>query len=111
MECHGRVSRKGGSQGLCDADRSHARSAAPVRDAERLVQVEVTDIGADIRRPADADLGVEVRAIHIDLATRLVHDPADLADRRFKDAMRRRVGHYHRGERVAILRSLGTQLG
>ena len=33
-----------------DADRPHARAAAAVRDAERLVQVQVADVGADVAR-------------------------------------------------------------
>jgi hypothetical protein len=30
------------------ADRAHARAAAAVRDAERLVQVQVADVGAEV---------------------------------------------------------------
>ena len=36
-----------------DADRTHARTAAAVRDAERLVQVQVADVGADVARPRE----------------------------------------------------------
>ncbi len=50
------------------ADRSHARAAAAVRDAERLVQVEVAHVRADVAGAADADLRVHVRAVHVDLS-------------------------------------------
>ena len=64
------------------ADRSHARAAAAVRDRERLVQVQVADVGADRRRARQPDLRVHVRAVHVDLAAVLVDDGADLADAR-----------------------------
>jgi hypothetical protein len=50
------------------ADRSHARSAAAVRDGEGLVQVHVADVGADVARRGEADLRVEVGAVHVNLA-------------------------------------------
>ena len=83
------------------ADRAHARAAAAVRDAERLVQVEVADVGADVARAGEADLRVHVRAVHVDLAAVLVDDLADLADRLLEHAVRRGVGDHQRGEVVA----------
>ena len=41
---------RNGARCVGDADRAHARAAAAVRDAERLVQVEVADVGADVAR-------------------------------------------------------------
>ena len=38
---------------------THARSAAAVRYAESLVQVQMTDVGADIRGSTKPDLGVQ----------------------------------------------------
>ncbi len=64
---------------LGDADRAHARTAAAVRDAEGLVQVQVADVGADVARAAEADLGVHVGAVHVDLAAVRVDDVADRA--------------------------------
>src|SRR6185312_4305587 len=61
-----------------DADRSHAGAAAAVRDAEGLVQVDVADVGADVAGAAEADLRVQVGAVHVDLAAVLVDDGADL---------------------------------
>src|SRR5690606_24697394 len=49
------------------ADGAHAGPAAAVRDAERLVQVHVADVGPDVARAGDAGHRVEVRAVHVDL--------------------------------------------
>ena len=55
-------------------NRPHARPAAAVRDGERLVQVQVADVGADRRRTRQADLRVHVGAVHVHLPAVLVHD-------------------------------------
>ena len=72
-----RVARQELREVLRDADRPHARAAAAVRDAERLVQVDVADVGADVRRAAEADLRVQVRAVEVHLPAVLVDDRAD----------------------------------
>ena len=79
-------------------DRSHAGPAAAVRDAERLVQVQVADVGADPRGRGEPDLRVHVRAVHVDLAAVRVDDLADLAHVRLEHAVRRRVGDHQRAE-------------
>ncbi len=45
-----RVVREERREVRADADRADARPAAAVRDAERLVQVEVRDVGAELAR-------------------------------------------------------------
>ena len=57
-----------------DADRSHARPAAAVRNAEGLVQVQVADVGADLGRTAEPDLRIHVGAVHVHLAAAGVDD-------------------------------------
>ena len=76
---HQRVTGQERRQMLGDRDRPHARPAAAVRDAERLVQIQVADVGAVVARPAQPDLRVHVRAVEIDLPAVLVDDLADLA--------------------------------
>ena len=71
---HDRVAGQERRQVRGDADRAHAGAAAAVRDAERLVQVEVADVGADVARAAEADLRVHVGAVHVHLAAVLVDD-------------------------------------
>src|SRR5437879_2895481 len=90
-------------QMLSDADWTHAGTAAAVRDAERLMQIEMTDVGADVARPAQADLGVHVGAVHVHLPAVLMNDLADLPDRRLEHAVRRGICHHQRAEGVAML--------
>src|SRR6202043_3330628 len=82
-----RVAGKEGREVRGDADRSHAGTAAAVRDAEGLVQVEMADVGADVAGAAEADHGVHVGAVHVDLPAMPVHDLAQLADALLEDAV------------------------
>src|SRR5947209_12008048 len=93
-----------------DADRTHARAAAAMRDAEGLVQVEMADIGAVIAGPAKADLRVEVGAVEIDLAAMAMDDVADLANVLLEHAMGRGIGDHDRGEIGRMLLRLGAEI-
>ena len=92
------------------ADRTDAGTAATVRDAERLVQIEVRDVGAELARPRDTDQRVEVRAVEVHLTALFVHDRADIADLLLVHTVRRRVGHHQRGEIVGVLDRLRLQV-
>src|SRR3546814_20255104 len=70
-------SRKEGRQVASDADRPDARSAAAMGDAEGLVQVEVRHVRSERAGPADPDHGVEIGAVHVDLAAIRVDDLAE----------------------------------
>src|SRR6202022_2148387 len=59
-------------QVLADRDWTDAGAAAPVRDAKRLVQVQVADIAAEPAGAGESDQRVEVRAVDVHLATRVV---------------------------------------
>ena len=61
-------------------DRADTRAAAAVRDAERLVQVQVRDVAAEVAEAGEAEQRVEVRAVDVHLAARVVHGAADLHD-------------------------------
>jgi hypothetical protein len=76
------------------ANRADARAAAAVRDAKRFVQVQVADIRADEAGAGEADLGVHVRAVHVNLAAVRVDDFADLADGFLEHAVRGRIGDH-----------------
>ena len=69
-------------------DRADAGAAAAVRDAERLVQVQVRDVAAEVAEPGEAEQRVEVGAVDVDLAAGVVHG---LRDRRAPRARRRRA--------------------
>ena len=90
--------------------RAHAGTAAAVRDAERLVQVEVADVDAEVARTHQADHGVEVGAVHVDLAAARVHQLADADDRLLEHAVGRGIGDHQRGQAVAVLRELGLEV-
>ena len=75
-----------------------ALTAAAVGDAERLVQVQVADVGAEVAGAAQPDLRVHVGAVHVHLAAVLVDDVAHLGDRLLEDAVRRRVRDHQRRE-------------
>ena len=85
--------------------------ATAVRNAERLVQVEVRDVGAEAPRRGKADQRIEVGAIEIDLSAVPVHDGADLANSGFEHAVRRWIGHHQRRERIRLLGRLAFQVG
>ena len=80
-----------------DADRSHARAAAAVRNAEGLVQVQMAGIRADVGGTAKTYLGVQVRPIHIDLPPELVDDFTDLFDALLEHAVRGRISNHQAG--------------
>ena len=94
-----------------NTDGTHARTAATMRDAEGLVQVDVANIGAEVARTAQPHLGVEVGAVHVDLTAVAVDDFADLAHRRFEDTVGRGVGDHERAEPVGMLGGLGAEVG
>ena len=83
-----RIAGKKRHEMLRHADRSHARPAAAVRDAEGLVQIEVADVRADVAGRGQADLRVHVRAVHVNLPAVLVDDLADFLDGFLEHAVR-----------------------
>ena len=99
---HGVVGHEGRQMGL-EADRAHARSAAAVRDGEGLVQVHVADVGADEAGRGQADLGVEVGAVHVHLAAVGMDDGADVLHRFLEHAVGRRVGDHQAGQVRRVL--------
>ncbi len=89
---------------------SHARPAAAVRDAEGLVQIQMAHVGPDVGRPAETNLRVEVRAVHIDLPAVGVNDFADFFDRFFEHAVRRGIGDHERCEIVLLRLGFGAEV-
>ena len=100
-----------GRQVRLDADRAHAGAAAAVRDAEGLVQVHVADVGTQLGGAGDADQGVEVGAVEIDLAAMGVDQGADVLDRGLEHAVGAGVGDHQGGEAVLVLLGLGLEVG
>ena len=82
---------------LLHGHRTAARSAAAVRRGERLVQVQVHDVHAEIARPRDAHQRVHVGAVHVEQRALAMQDFGGLDDARFEDAQRVGVGDHQAG--------------
>jgi hypothetical protein len=65
---------------VCYRDRTDSGSASAVGNAECFVKIEVAGIDSELARPADANEGVQICAIHIDLATCLMNFFTEVAD-------------------------------
>ncbi len=100
-----------GCQVCLDANRPHAGAATAVRDGEGLVQIDVRHIRADVGRAREADLRIEVRTVHVDLAAVRMDHVANLADRFFEHAVRRWVGEHQAGQCCRMLGGFGAQVG
>ena len=57
-------------------DRPDTRAATAVRDAERLVQVQVRHVAAELARFGQADKGIQVGAVDVDLPAGVVDEIA-----------------------------------
>ena len=95
---------------LADRDRADAGTAAAVRDAEGLVQVQVGHVGAEPARLGEAEQRVEVRTVDIDLSAGVVHLGAELGDASLVDTVGGRVGDHDGGQLVAVLLDAPVQV-
>lgn len=97
-------------QMLRDADRSDARAAAAVRDGERLVQVQVANVGTNRTGVCQAYLCIHICTVHIYLCTTIVDDAADFDNFSFKNTVCGRIGNHQCGKILFILFCFGTQV-
>ena len=91
---------------LSYADGTDTRPASAVRNAERLVKIEMTHVSANLARRAETNLGVQVGTVHIHLAAVLVDKRTDLLDSRFVNTKRARIGDHYRGQFVFVFFAL-----
>src|SRR5947209_18549810 len=80
-----------------------------MRDTKSFVQVEMANVGADIAGTTETDLGVHVRAVHVNLAAVGMNHVANLADRGFENAVGGRVGDHERGEIILVRVRFGAE--
>ena len=92
------------------SDRADPGPATTVRDAERLVQVQVRYIGAELTWARQTNHRVEVRSVDVDLSTGLVDERTHLGDVLLEHSVGRRVCHHHRSQGVGVRRDLGAQV-
>jgi hypothetical protein len=104
LAAHHLRARQEGLDPLGDRDRPRPRAAAAVRLAEGLVQVDVDDVEAHVAGPRVAHHRVEVGAVVVEGAARLVDQPGDLGDVLVEDAERVGVGQHQAGDVVVDLR-------
>ena len=105
-----RVVRQVRREVLTHRDRADAGATAAVRDAERLVQVEVRHVAAELARLSEPHHRVEVGAVDVHLATGLVDEAADLGDRVLEHTVCRGVGDHDGREVLAVLLELGLEV-
>ncbi|KAK1244515.1 hypothetical protein MKX07_003314 [Trichoderma sp. CBMAI-0711] len=86
------------------------RTATAVGDTERLVQVQVADVGTQRAGRGEPDLGVHVGAVHVDETAVLVDNVADLADLGLKDTVGAGVGDHDGAQLGGMLLALGFEV-
>ena len=82
---------------------AHAGAAAAVRNAEGLVQVQVTHIGPEGSWRGQTDLGIHVRPIHVNLATGFMDPLADILHRHFEHTMGAGIGDHQSGQVCTVM--------
>src|SRR6185437_9999943 len=98
----GDVSRQIGFQLFIDTDGPHSRAATAMRDGEGLMKIEMADVRPDETRAGQTYLGIHIGAVHIDKASVIVDDTADLTDTFFEYAVSRSVGDHETREAVGV---------
>lgn len=95
---------------LLDTDGSNTRATTTVGNAEGLVQVQVADISTESARGGEANLSVHVGTVHVDLATVLVDELANLANLGLEDTVGARVGNHDGTEVISVFLALGLEI-
>ena len=104
------MSRQIRGQVLRDGDGSHAGPSPTVRNGERLVEVQVSDVSANCRRAYQSDLRVHVRAVHVHLSPMLVDNRAHFANPFFEDPVRRGIRHHQASQYLVMALGLSPQI-
>ena len=71
----------------------------------------MADIGANKTGRGQADLGVHIGAIHVNLAAVLVDGAANITNRSFVDAMRGRISNHQGRELGGMFGGFGLEVG
>mmetsp|Transcript_18491 Transcript_18491/g.29338 ORF Transcript_18491/g.29338 Transcript_18491/m.29338 type:complete len:305 (-) Transcript_18491:139-1053(-) len=81
-----------------------------MRNAKRFVQIQMTDIGANLTWRGFRQLSLQIGAIHIDQAAMLVHHLAQVTDMILECAVRRGIRNHTRRQLLLILRRFQFEL-
>src|SRR6202022_386592 len=87
------------------------RAATAVRDAKRLVQIEVAHVGPIVARSSEPDLSIEIGTVEINLPAERVHNLADRAAVLLEHATGRAIADHNRGKLTGMLLCLAAQVG
>tara|TARA_B100002019_G_C21036042_1_gene482052 strand:+ start:176 stop:721 length:546 start_codon:yes stop_codon:yes gene_type:complete len=79
-----------------------AGTSTTVRDAERLMQIEVTYVGTKFSWLSNAHQGIEVGAVNVHLTANGMEALTDFGHRCLKHAVRRRVRDHDGGNSLAM---------
>ena len=82
------------------SNRTNARPATPMRNAEGLVQIQMADIRTDAPWRGQPHLRIHVGTVHVHLPAVVMHQTTDFDDGLFKHAMRGRIGDHESGHLV-----------
>ena len=96
---------------LGNGDGTDAWSATAVGNTECFMQIEVGGIDPEISWTTDANEGIEVGAIHINLAASGVDFGAKIADACLKNSVSGGVGDHDGSEAGAEFKNLGVEIG
>ena len=89
-----RMARQERHQMFRHANRPHAGATAAVRNAKRLVQIQMANVRADETRRSQTDLRVHVRAVHINLSAIRVDAGANVLDAVLEHAVCAGIGDH-----------------
>ena len=94
----------------CHTDRTNTRTAAAMRDAESLVEIEVAHISTELGRGTMSDKGIQIGPVDIDLPASGVDNITDLNDGFLEHAVCRRIGHHDGSQRLAMCFGFGPEI-
>ena len=96
---------------VCHSDRANARAASAVRNTKGFMKIEVAGIDAEFAWSTDADQGIEVGTIHINLAACLVNFFTKISDSRFEDTVGRGIGDHGGGDSRSVFFEFCVEVG
>jgi len=105
-----RMARQMRDQMRFDTDWPHAGAAAAMRNAERLVQVKMAHVTAQIPRTRQSHHGVHVGTINVHLATGVMHNLGHLVHRCLEHTVRRRIGDHTSCKIIRIFINFRTEI-
>ena len=87
---------------LRHANRAHPRTAAAMRNAEGLVQIQVARVRPEIAGTTQAHLRIHIRPVKIHLSPAAVHDVDYFPDVFFEHAVRGRIRNHQRRQAIRM---------